>query len=186
MMNGLTLNGQTGIINEATFVASPNYSERPLNTAIDLLVIHNISLPPGEFDNNYVQDFFCNQLPINAHPHFIDLASMKVSAHFYIPRGGQLIQFVSVLHRAWHAGVSQFEGRDNCNDFSIGVELQGSDTLPYTDMQYKTLVRLVKCLQAVYPKITRERIVGHQHIAPTRKTDPGPAFLWQEFFNQMD
>jgi AmpD protein len=179
------LNPLTGIVDEATFIASPNYNERPLHTNIDLLVIHNISLPSGEFENNHVQEFFCNTLDSD-HPDLLDLKDMKVSAHFYIPRNGDLIQFVSVLSRAWHAGISQFEGKENCNDFSIGVELQGTDTLPYADAQYEQLVRLVKCLQAVYPKITSQRIVGHCHIAPTRKTDPGPAFLWQRLFNQLD
>lgn len=156
---------------------SPNFNERPLGE-ISLLVIHNISLPPGQFGTGQVQAFFSNCLQADAHPYFASIASMTVSAHFLIERDGTVTQFVSCLDRAWHAGVSCFEGRDNCNDFSLGIELEGTDHLPFTDAQYAALTALTRALQRAYPAITNERICGHSDIAPERKTDPGPAFDW--------
>lgn len=156
---------------------SPNFNERPRGE-ISLLVLHNISLPPGQFGTGQVQAFFTNCLQADAHPYFTGIASMTVSAHFLIERDGTLVQFVSCLDRAWHAGVSSFEGRENCNDFSLGIELEGTDHLPFTDAQYAALVDLTRALQAAYPAITAARICGHSDIAPGRKTDPGPAFDW--------
>ncbi|TBU88635.1 1,6-anhydro-N-acetylmuramyl-L-alanine amidase AmpD [Phytopseudomonas dryadis] len=156
---------------------SPNFNERPQGE-ISLLVIHNISLPPGQFGTGQVQAFFENRLQPDAHPYFAAIAAMTVSAHFLIERDGAMTQFVSCLDRAWHAGVSRFDGRENCNDFSLGIELEGTDELPFTDAQYVALVDLTRVLQRAYPAITLERICGHSDIAPGRKTDPGPAFDW--------
>jgi AmpD protein len=166
-------------------IVSPNFNQRPDGVAVDLLVIHNISLPPGEFGTNYVSAFFCNRLDASAHPYFETIAELQVSAHFFIARTGTLMQFVSVLERAWHAGTSSFEGVDNCNNYSIGVELEGCDDIPYTDAQYVALIDLTHKLQAMFPQITRQRIVGHEQIAPGRKTDPGPAFDWTRYLTAL-
>lgn len=157
---------------------SPNFNQRPLGE-VSLLVIHNISLPPGQFGTGQVQAFFQNRLDAGAHPYFAGIANLTVSAHFLIERDGRVIQFVSCNARAWHAGLSWFEGRDNCNDFSVGIELEGTDDLPFTDPQYAALITLIRALQSTYPAITLERICGHSDIAPGRKTDPGPAFDWR-------
>lgn len=156
---------------------SANFNARPLGE-ISLLVIHNISLPPGQFGTGKVQAFFQNRLDADEHPYFAEIAAMQVSAHFLIERDGGVSQFVSCHDRAWHAGQSSFAGRDNCNDFSIGIELEGTDELPFTDAQYTALAELVSLLRRAYPAITAERICGHSDIAPVRKTDPGPAFDW--------
>lgn len=156
---------------------SANFNARPLGE-ISLLVIHNISLPPGQFGTGKVQAFFQNRLDADEHPYFAEIAAMQVSAHFLIERDGGVSQFVSCHDRAWHAGQSSFAGRDNCNDFSIGIELEGTDALPFTDAQYTALAELVDLLRRAYPAITAERICGHSDIAPVRKTDPGPAFDW--------
>lgn len=173
-----------GLISPAYWLPSVNFSARPDPDDISLLVIHNISLPPGEFGGGFVQAFFQNQLDSSAHPYFASIAHMQVSAHCFIDRAGALTQFVSLGERAWHAGVSEFAGRANCNDFSIGVELEGTDDTPFTYEQYKTLTQLTRCLLAAYPKLSPERITGHSDIAPGRKTDPGPAFDWI-YFRQL-
>jgi N-acetyl-anhydromuramoyl-L-alanine amidase len=170
-----------GWLSHCRQVKSPNYNKRPAPHDISLLVIHNISLPPGQFGDFYIADFFCNQLDIDAHPCFAELANLQVSAHLLINRSGDITQFVSFEDRAWHAGLSFFQDRDNCNDFSIGIELEGTDAIPYTDAQYSALVRITRLLLFAYPLLTEERIVGHCDIAPTRKTDPGPAFDWQRY-----
>lgn len=162
-------------------IASPNFNERPQGTAIDLLVIHNISLPPGEFGTGCVPAFFCNQLEISQHPYFATISGLQVSAHFFIDRKGDVIQFVSVYERAWHAGASSFCGVDNCNDFSVGIELEGCDDIPYTGLQYGALIELTRRLQLHFPAITQQRIVGHDQIAPGRKTDPGSVFDWSRY-----
>lgn len=159
---------------------SPNFNQRPL-AEVSLLVIHNISLPPGQFGGGHVHQFFQNRLNADEHPYFADIASMQVAAHFLIERDGAITQFVSCNDRAWHAGLSCFADRENCNDFSLGIELEGTDELPFTERQYAALVRLTRQLQAAYPAITLERICGHSDIAPGRKTDPGPAFDWQRY-----
>jgi AmpD protein len=159
---------------------SPNFNERPQGE-ISLLVIHNISLPPGQFGTGQVQAFFTNCLQADAHPYFTGIASMTVSAHFLIERTGTIVQFVSCLDRAWHAGESVFQGRTNCNDFSIGIELEGTDTLPYSDVQYAQLAQVTKLLCDYFPALTPARIAGHSDIAPERKTDPGPAFDWARY-----
>lgn len=169
---------ETGLLDDASQVLSPNYDERPAPYAIELLVIHSISLPPGEFGGPYIDALFTNTLDPESHPYFRTLQGMKVSAHALIRRTGNITQFVPFHLRAWHAGESCFENRSRCNDFSVGIELEGSDETPYTDAQYTALAGLVCALLEAYPALTPERIVGHSDIAPGRKTDPGPAFDW--------
>lgn len=159
---------------------SPNFNERPAGE-VSLLVIHNISLPPAQFATGKVQEFFQNRLDVTEHPYFAGIADLRVSAHFLIERDGKVTQFVSCLERAWHAGVSVFEGRETCNDFSVGIELEGTDDLPFTDAQYQALTVLTRQIQAAFPAITVERICGHSDIAPGRKTAPGPAFDWARY-----
>ena len=159
-------------------VASPNYDQRPQGTVIDLLVIHNISLPPDQFGGSEIIKFFTNHLDIDAHPYYAQLNGVKVSSHFLIRRNGEIVQFVPCQRRAWHAGVSSWQGRARCNDFSIGIELEGSDFVPYTDRQYAALARLTRRLQRSYPV---RSIAGHSDIAPVRKTDPGPHFDWPRY-----
>ncbi len=174
-----------GLIQPAFWVPSPNYSSRPNQTDISLLVVHNISLPPGEYGGGYIEAFFQNRLDEQAHGYFASIAHMKVSAHCLIDRCGVLTQFVNLEARAWHAGVSCFEGRENCNDYSIGVELEGTDEEAFTPQQYQTLARLSAALMQEYPLIEPSRIVGHSHIAPGRKTDPGPGFNWNYFHQTL-
>ena len=159
---------------------SPNFNARP-SDEISLLVIHNISLPPGQFATGKVQEFFQNRLDATEHPYFEGIIDLRVSAHFLIERDGAVTQFVSCLDRAWHAGVSSFEGRETCNDYSLGIELEGTDELPFTDAQYQALTALTRQLQAAFPAITSHRICGHSDVAPGRKTDPGLAFDWMRF-----
>ncbi|PYC28153.1 1,6-anhydro-N-acetylmuramyl-L-alanine amidase AmpD [Aquipseudomonas alcaligenes] len=156
---------------------SPNFNARPQGE-VSLLVIHNISLPPGQFGTGKVQQFFQNRLPADEHPYFAGIAQLTVSAHFLIERDGAVTQFVSCNARAWHAGVSSFAGRENCNDFSVGIELEGTDELPFSDAQYQALIGLTRQLLDAYPQLSVERICGHSDIAPGRKTDPGPCFDW--------
>lgn len=158
---------------------SPNCDDRPKGTEIELLVIHNISLPPGKFGAPFIDQLFTNKLDKNAHPYFAEIAHLCVSAHILIRRTGEIIQYVSLQQRAWHAGVSNFAGRERCNDFSIGIELEGCDDVPYTDEQYQQLIRLIKILRQTWPMLSQDRVVGHCDIAPGRKTDPGQAFDWQ-------
>ena len=163
---------------------SPNFNERP-DGEISLLVIHNISLPPGQFATGKVQAFFQNRLNVTEHPYFEGIKALRVSAHFLIERDGQITQFVSCLDRAWHAGISSFEGREACNDFSLGIELEGTDDQPFTDAQYQALIALTRQLQQHYPQITPQRICGHSDVAPGRKTDPGPCFDWARFRREL-
>ncbi|MBC3806461.1 1,6-anhydro-N-acetylmuramyl-L-alanine amidase AmpD [Undibacterium seohonense] len=167
-----------GWCRQAQVRMSPNFGIRPADMPVDLLVIHNISLPLGEFGDNYILDLFQNQLDCDAHPSFNSLRGLQVSSHFLIRRDGQVLQFVSTLARAWHAGLSHFDGRDGCNDFSIGIELEGCDTTPFTDAQYSSLSQLSLCLIRHFPL---SHIVGHEEIAPGRKTDPGPFFSWSRY-----
>lgn len=165
-------------LNNIAFVPSPNFDERPAGCAISLLVIHNISLPPDEFGGDGVIELFTNSLDPEAHPYYRNIHGLKVSTHFFIRRDGETIQFVPCEKRAWHAGESYWKGKSCCNDFSIGIELEGSDTAPFTDTQYTALAALTRTLQNTYP-ITD--IVGHSDIAPGRKTDPGPCFDWKRY-----
>jgi AmpD protein len=159
-------------------IASPNYDHRTAGSTIDLLVIHNISLPPDQFGGPGIERFFTNQLDSGAHPYYAQLKGVKVSSHFLIRRDGEIVQFVSCRQRAWHAGVSSWLGRTRCNDFSIGIELEGSDTVPFTDRQYAAMTRLTRLLLRKFPI---RSIAGHEDIAPGRKTDPGPHFDWTRY-----
>lgn len=163
---------------------SPNFDQRPDGTDIELLVIHNISLPPEKFGTQCIEAFFCNCLNPDADPYFQAIANLRVSAHFLVDRRGQVSQFVSTAQRAWHAGVSNYSGRERCNDFSIGIELEGADLIPYTLAQYNALALLCATLIRNHPTLSAKRIVGHSDIAPGRKTDPGEAFEWS-YFNEL-
>ncbi len=167
-----------GWLPSARALPSPNFDGRPSDAPIDLLVIHAISLPPGQFGGPYIEQLFTNRLAVDAHPYFASIDGLRVSAHFLIPRDGQLIQFVDVFARAWHAGDSMWLGRTRCNDFSIGIELEGCDELPFTAVQYTSLARLLEELFALLPTLGVASLVGHSDIAPARKTDPGPHFDW--------
>lgn len=169
------------ILPQADYIPTSHCDERPKNTEISLLVIHNISLPPNEFGGDYIQYFFTGCLDPNLHPYFADIYQMRVSAHCVIKRDGHIMQFVPFDKRAWHAGVSSFQGIQKCNDYSIGIELEGADHIPYTDVQYQALGTMTKQLMSHYPDITLARIVGHNDIAPGRKSDPGVAFDWPRF-----
>jgi AmpD protein len=175
-MSDLLIN--EGWLSRARRCPSPNFNARPAGCDPELLVVHNISLPPGCFGGADIEALFCNTLDCSAHPFYAELKGLEVSAHFLIDRQGALIQFVSVNERAWHAGASSWAGRENCNDYSIGVELEGTDSLPFADPQYATLAALIVELQHAFPKLSHGAIVGHSDIAPGRKTDPGRAFDW--------
>lgn len=170
-----------GLLVDGNYLASPNCDERPA-CPIELLVIHNISLPPDEFGGDGVLQLFTNTLDVAAHPYYQTIAGIKVSAHFLVRRDGQIIQFVSCLKRAWHAGESCWQGRSCCNDFSLGIELEGSDTVPFTDAQYAALRQLTVALRTTYPI---RGIAGHSDIAPQRKTDPGPCFDWARYLTGL-
>lgn len=168
------------ILVDAKWCPSPNRNARPTGE-VSLLVVHNISLPPNQFGGHYIEDFFCNQLDCTAHDYFAEIHTLQVSAHLLIRRDGGLVQFVPFNQRAWHAGVSNFEGRENCNDFSIGIELEGADHIPYEPCQYTQLAQVTQLLMQTYSAITPARIVGHNQIAPQRKTDPGESFDWSTY-----
>lgn len=176
-MTELEIN-QQGWLENCQKIPSPNYDERSDENDICLIVVHCISLPPKQFSGGYIEQFFCNQLDSDEHDYFKTIADMTVSAHILIRRDGSLVQFVPFLKRAWHAGVSKWNNREKCNDFSIGIELEGADDIAYTDEQYQQLNTLVKVLRKQYPKIAEDAVVGHCDIAPGRKTDPGEAFDW--------
>lgn len=168
----------TGRFPGSRWCPSPNFGPRPEGACISLLVVHNISLPPGEFGGGYIEEFFCNRLDPSVHPYFATISDLQVSAHALIDRDGSVVQFVSCLDRAWHAGRSCFQGEQECNDFSIGIELEGADDIPYTEAQYRKLAHLAALVKAAWPAVTDQRITGHCDIAPGRKTDPGEAFEW--------
>ena len=172
---GATTLDAIGVARAARQIASPNCDERPAGAQVELVVIHGISLPPGRFGGRGVVSLFTNRLDPGAHPYYAQIAALRVSSHFFIARCGTLIQFVPCSLRAWHAGQSSWRGRDRCNDFSVGIELEGTDELPYTSRQYAALAKLVTAVCRRYPIA---EVVGHSDIAPGRKTDPGPAFDW--------
>jgi AmpD protein len=172
----------SGCLNGIRFIPSPNFDERPAGCAITLLVIHNISLPPEEFGGDGVIELFTNSLDPDAHPYYRTIHTLRVSTHFFIRRDGETIQFVPCEKRAWHAGHSCWQGRNRCNDFSIGIEVEGSDSTPFTDAQYAALAALTQTLQKRY-SITN--IAGHSDIAPGRKTDPGPCFDWERYLDAL-
>ena len=172
---------ESGRLHGARQVDSPNRDARPEGCGLDLVVVHGISLPPGEFGGDGIERLFTNTLDPDAHPYFQQIKDLRVSAHLLIRRDGELVQFVPFQERAWHAGESCFEGREQCNDFSIGVELEGTDEQPYETVQVERLAEVVRTLCAAYPGLSPQRVVGHSDIAPGRKTDPGPHFDWEGF-----
>jgi N-acetyl-anhydromuramoyl-L-alanine amidase len=177
----LRIEPATGLLAGARQVLSPHFDARPKGVAAELIVVHGISLPAGEFGGPWIDHLFAGDLSPDAHPSFRETAALRVSAHAVIRRDGTISQYVPFGMRAWHAGQSQYQGRSGCNDFSIGIELEGTDVVPYTDEQYASLATLVRTLLATYPTLSAERITGHSDIAPGRKTDPGPAFDWQRW-----
>ena len=167
-----------GLLELARQLPSPNCDERPQGVEPDLIVVHGISLPPGEFGGPWIDRFFTNVLPPDVHPYFAAVADLRVSSHLLIRRSGEIVQYVPFQLRAWHAGASSWAGRERCNDFSIGIELEGADHSPYESAQYAMLARVIAVLCRSYPRLTPDRVVGHSDIAPGRKSDPGPAFDW--------
>jgi AmpD protein len=174
----LTVHEPTGMLVGVRQVVSPHCDSRPAGTVSDLIVVHGISLPPDEFGGPWIERLFTGNLPPDAHPYFASIEGARVSAHLLVRRNGELVQFVPFQLRAWHAGVSTYEGRSACNDFSIGIEFEGSDTVPYEVAQYRAAGAALRALLAAYPPLAPQRIVGHSDIAPGRKTDPGAAFDW--------
>ncbi|HHJ34817.1 MAG TPA: 1,6-anhydro-N-acetylmuramyl-L-alanine amidase AmpD [Gammaproteobacteria bacterium] len=174
----MKINTSTGLLENASQCPSPNKDNRPKNTVIDLIVIHSISLPPGQYGSDEIEQFFQNKLDREAHPYFEEIHTMQVSSHILIKRTGEVIQFVPFHERAWHAGQSCFQGRERCNDFSIGIELEGTDTDPFEEAQYAQLAQLISALQQAYPEISGN-ITGHCDISPGRKKDPGTGFDWE-------
>jgi AmpD protein len=169
---------ESGLMRGARQVASPNFDARPDGAPLDLIVVHGISLPPGEFGGPWIDRLFTNSLPPEVHPYFAEIANLRVSSHLVIARDGGLTQYVSFNDRAWHAGRSTYQGRIECNDYSVGVELEGADTVPYEAAQYEVLAEAIVALCAAYPLMSAQRITGHSDVAPGRKTDPGEAFDW--------
>ncbi|HEY8509655.1 MAG TPA: 1,6-anhydro-N-acetylmuramyl-L-alanine amidase AmpD [Steroidobacteraceae bacterium] len=169
----------TGLLARVRQVLSPHYDARPAGAVPGLIVVHGISLPPREFGGPWIDRLFTGNLPPDVHPYFREIAGLRVSAHALIRRDGEIVQYVPFNERAWHAGPSEYCGRAACNDFSIGIELEGADDIPYEDAQYESLIALVRALLAAYPALAADRIAGHSDIAPGRKTDPGPAFDWE-------
>ena len=185
MASDYTVNSDTGLITPARQCLSPNRDARPEGAALDTVVLHGISLPPGEFGGAQIEALFSNKLDWDAHPYFAEIRGMEVSAHLLIRRDGELVQFVPFTERAWHAGDSRFRGRARCNDFSIGIELEGEDETPYDDRQYAVLPGVLKAITTAYPDITPREIAGHSDIAPGRKSDPGPAFDWLRLYDAL-
>ena len=180
-----TISPGQGLIRPAEQCPSPNQDDRPAGCEPELIIIHGISLPPGEFGGPFVEQLFTNRLDWEAHPYFAEIRDLKVSSHVYIRRDGRLIQFVPFSRRAWHAGASCYRDREDCNDYSIGIELEGEDETPYTDRQYEVLVKTVSALQATYTNLCARRIAGHCDVAPDRKSDPGPAFDWLRLYDGL-
>ena len=180
----LSVDTQSGLLNEARQCPSPNFDDRPADE-LSLIVIHNISLPPKKYGGDWIDRLFTNCLPKDAHPFFAEIYELRVSSHLLIRRDGEIVQYVPFHKRAWHAGVSSFRGREVCNDFSIGIELEGTDDENFTEQQYIQLEKAINCLQKAYPSLQKEAITGHQHIAPERKTDPGAYFDWQRLSSSL-
>jgi N-acetyl-anhydromuramoyl-L-alanine amidase len=174
----LHVDPDSGLLQGANYVRSPNYDARPAGIETDLIVVHGISMPPGEFGGPWIERLFTNTLPLDAHEYFAQIGPLRVSSHLLVARDGAITQYVKFTDRAWHAGASSYEGREACNDFSVGVELEGTDTLAYEPAQYLVLAQVVAALCAAYPAFSPDRVVGHSDIAAGRKTDPGPAFDW--------
>ncbi len=174
-----------GLISDARFKLSPNHDERPDESDIRLIVLHNISLPPNEYGGDGIDQLFSNTLDKDEHPYYQEIHKLRVSSHLLIRRDGELLQYVPFHKRAWHAGISRFSGRESCNDFSIGIELEGTDFEPFTKKQYDVLFDVLRTLIAHYPHLSAKAITGHQHIAPARKTDPGPYFDWEKLSREF-
>jgi len=181
MIGAVKIDAATGLLAGARQVFSPHFDARPAGVLPELLVVHGISLPPGEFGGPWIDRLFTGTLPADAHPYFGEIAAQRVSAHALIRRDGQIVQYVPFGERAWHAGQSTYRGRSGCNDFSIGVELEGADDTPYADAQYLALAALTAALLAAYASLTPQAIAGHSDVSPGRKTDPGPSFDWPRF-----
>ena len=179
------INAATGLIEPARQCPSPNQDARPDGARPDLLVVHGISLPPGEFGGPQIEQLFTNTLDWDSHPYFGEIRGMQVSAHLLVKRNGEVIQFVPFTQRAWHAGASSFRGRSCCNDYSIGIELEGADEVPYEDCQYEVLIDVSKALLQAYPEMSAREIAAHSDIAPGRKTDPGTAFDWLRLYDGL-
>lgn len=175
-----------GWLRDVRVRASPNHDARPAGVAVDALIVHGITLPPGQFGHGQVDRLFTNTLDIDKHASYADLDGLRVSAHLLIERHGRLTQYVSCDDRAWHAGASRLQARERVNDFAVGIELEGTDDCPYAPAQYKVLADVAAALMRHYPSMTRQRIVGHNDIAPGRKTDPGPAFDWSFFAHRLE
>jgi len=168
----------TGMLEGVRLVLSPHCDARPNGVDADLIVIHGVSLPPGQFGGPWIERLFAGSLPREGHPYFAEVSGMRVSSHLLVRRDGEIVQFVPFQLRAWHAGASEYQGRTACNDFSIGIELEGADDVPYEAAQYESAAAVIRALLAAYPQLASGRIAGHSDIAPGRKTDPGPAFDW--------
>src|SRR6266446_336815 len=178
MQSPLKIEPATGLVTGVRQVLSPHFDARPAGVLPELIVVHGISLPPGEFGGPWIDRLFTNSLPADVHPYFAEVSALRVSSHLVVTRDGAVTQYVGFTERAWHAGKSMYQGREACNDFSVGVELEGTDTLPYEPAQYVALAEVVAALCAAYPRLSPDRLAGHSDIAPGRKTDPGPAFDW--------
>ncbi len=178
VQEGFSVDSNTGLLQQVEFIESPNQDVRPADTELNLVVVHGISLPPNQFGGEGITQLFTNQLNPSEHPYYETIKDMKVSAHALVRRDGQVIQYVPFDKRAWHAGLSEFQGRARCNDFSIGIELEGADHIPYTAAQYHSLAKIIKALWLAYPSLQEKHVVGHSDIAPGRKTDPGDYFMW--------
>jgi len=178
MQSAFNVHAATGLLTGIRQVLSPHWDQRPAGVKPELIVVHGISLPPGEYGGPWIEQLFTGGLPSLAHPFFSEVAKLRVSSHLLLRRDGRVIQFVPFLQRAWHAGASSWQGRDYCNDFSIGIELEGTDDSPYENAQYQNLVAVIHALCAAYPGLAAQNVVGHSDIAPGRKSDPGAAFDW--------
>ena len=175
----MEIDTSSGLITPVRYTPSPNCDERPNAEDVSLIVVHNMSLPPNEFGGDGINQLFTNQLDPNEHTYYQEIHELRVSSHLLIRRDGEVVQYVPFHQRAWHAGESSYCGRKGCNDFSIGIELEGADDIPYEDVQYARLNEVIDTLCQAYPDLSRQHITGHCDIAPGRKTDPGPAFDWQ-------
>jgi AmpD protein len=180
-----TVNPVDGLITPARLCRSPNRDDRPAGVTLDAIILHGISLPPGNFGGSEIEDLFLNRLDWDAHPYFAEIRAMEVSAHLLIRRDGELVQFVPFTERAWHAGASFFRGRARCNDFSIGIELEGEDETAYDDRQYAVLPGVLQALCSAYPNLSPRELAGHCDVAPGRKSDPGPAFDWLRLYDAL-
>jgi AmpD protein len=180
-----TVNAETGLLDVARQCPSPNQDARPAGSSVDLIVLHGISLPPGQYGGDEIEALFRNELDWDAHPYFGEIRGMRVSAHVLIRRDGELVQFVPFTQRAWHAGESSFRGRACCNDFSIGIELEGEDETPYDDSQYSALSLVLRALMQAYPELSTRQLAGHCDVSPGRKSDPGTAFDWLRLYDAL-